>query len=690
MITVSGFAARPASIMVPGIRETVEVRYDPSGTPHIHAHSTFDLFFVHGFLAARDHMLQMEMWRRTREGKLAAALGPDYIEKDKVARGLGFRGDWNAEFRKYHSEGSVVFDAFSRGVNAAIHMALEQQQVPVEFQKAGFQPEAVWTAKTVLGRSTYSDRQLIHVKGKPEPLLLDVSKDIGIRIDGTPLDAEPSFRLALTDSVTAQGATEVVLLYPENEDEAIIKGAAFERVQTGVFSDESPVVVVWGDYDNDGWPDLFVGYAGGMAKLFHNDRGSFTDVSIGAGITDSNFVRSAAWGDFDADGNLDLYIGFESGASTPNRLYKSDGHGHFVDVAASMGVNDWGSTRQSTFIDFNNDGRPDLFVAFREKESRLYRNDGDHFTEVAKQMGITGAHNTVGAVWFDYNEDGRLDLFEADQNGKPNVVYRNDGDHFTEVARDLGMDGGDRSVELGSVSIAVGDFNNDGRLDLYFANYGPSWLMRNDGGGKFTDVAPQMGVSVDRHLVSAGWGDYDNDGKLDLYADGYLAGHPNIRDYLFHNEGNHFTDVTPDYILKNDADHAVTWVDFDRDGALDLALANHESGGRLSLYRNRLPAEQAKHSLAVMVLDRSGHYTKAGAEVRLYEAGTRNPIAAALVDTGSGYDGQSVIPIHFGLGRDRKVDVEVTTMSAQGRVVTRVPGVSSTAWTGKVFTIRAR
>jgi hypothetical protein len=296
----------------------------------------------------------------------------------------------------------------------------------------------------------------------------------------------------------------------------------------------------------------------------------------------------------------------------------------------------------------------------------------------------------VGAVWFDYNEDGRLDLFEANQNGKANVVYRNDGDHFTEVSRELGMDGGNRSVELGSVSIAVGDFNNDGRLDLFFANYGPSWLMRNDGGGKFTDVAPQMGISVDRHLVSVGWGDYDNDGKLDLYTDGYFAGHLNVRDYLFHNEGGHFTDATPDYILKNDADHAVTWVDFDRDGALDLALANHEAGGRLSLWHNKLSPAQARHSLAVMVLDSQGHYTKAGAEVRLYEAGTRQVIAAAQVDTGSGYDGQSVIPIHFGLGRDRKVDVEVTAMSNQGRVVTRIPGVNSAAYVGKMLTIRAR
>jgi len=648
-------------ITVPGLHQPVEVVRDAAGMPGVKAQDNFDLFFARGFVAARDHMYDMEVWRRTVEGKLAEVLGPEYVERDQAARRVAYRGDWNASL-----------DAFAKGVNAAIHLVVEEQMVPAEFKAKGFQPDAVWTAKTLFSPGG-AGRQLIQVKGKPlDPVVIEVTASPGDLKSDEVMQPKPS---ATRDSW---------FLYPERE-EANAPGQAFERVQTDLFSDESPVSVVWGDYDNDGWPDLFVGYAGGMAKLFHNDHGRFTDASLGAGINDANFVRSAAWGDFDADGNLDLYVGFESSATTPNRLYKGDGHGHFTDVAAKMGVNDWGSTRQSSFVDFNNDGRPDLFVAFRDRESRLYRNDGDHFTEVAKQMGISGIRNTVGAVWFDYNEDGRLDLFEASQNGKPNVVYRNDGDHFTEVARKLGMDASDRSVELGSVSIAVGDFNNDGRLDLFFANYGPSWLMRNDGGGRFTDVAPQMGVSVNRHLVSAGWGDYDNDGKLDLYTDGYLAGHPNIRDYLFHNEGDHFTDVTPGYMLRNDADHAVTWVDFNRDGALDLALANHEAGGRLSLYRNNLSKEQARHSLSVLVLDSNGHYTKAGAEVRLYEAGTRHVVGTAQVDTGSSYDGQSALPVHFGLGRDYTVDVEVT-----GHPITRIENVHTAAYVGKTLIVKAK
>jgi penicillin G amidase len=480
------------------------------------------------------------------------------------------------------------------------------------------------------------------------------------------------------------------MLYPlaihENQDPQ----AAFERIQTDLFTEERPVVVVWGDYDNDGYPDLFIGYSGGMVKLFHNDQhGHFTDVSIAAGITDSNEVRSAAWGDFDGDGKLDLYIGFGLTSTTPNRLYHNDGNGHFTDVATKMGVDDTGETRQTTFVDFNNDGRTDLLVTFREKAAKLYRNDGDHFTDVTKQMGISGSYNTVGAVWFDYNEDGRLDLFEANQNGKPNTVYRNDGDHFTEVARQLGLDAGTRTLKQGGIGIAVGDYNSDGRLDLFYANSGECWLMRNDGGGKFTDVAPQMGVSINQHEeVAAGWGDYDNDGRPDLYVNGYVSGQLNVRDYLFHNDGDHFTDVTPGYMLKHDSDHAAGWVDYDQDGALDLALASNAPNALFSLYHNKLSPEQAHHSLQVLVLDSKGHYTQAGAEVRLYVAGTRQVLGAREVDAGSSYDAQSALPVHFGLPHEGKVDVEVTSMTNQGRKITRVEGVDPTTLNGKPLVVK--
>ncbi|MDB6168178.1 MAG: hypothetical protein JWM88_1042 [Verrucomicrobia bacterium] len=1109
----AALAQHTGTLTLRGLGQPVEVIRDKWGVPHIYAQSTHDLFFAQGYVAAQDHLWQMEIWRRTSEGTLAEVLGPDYIERDRFARTVMFRGDWTAELKKYGPEVPEILAAFSEGVNEAIGVAIEESRVPVEFTLAGFLPQAVWNPKTLLTRlpawrkaalpvdpkaapvnlpekATPVDdawviggkksatglplvvsgvqielagaaprylvhlvapdwnvigiaepglpgisaghnenvawascepasgqpdvvsmevdpanahrglvdgqwrdlvvtRELIQVKGRrtnpevveirrtpdgpvvgddkehqrvsvlrwpalaeggaPAPAALgaiqtkdsrDFIRSVGkfpsapargfvyadragnfgtamggpaaapatvtgsesfhaltggkgnasrrverinnvLRQDRTftvdeverlqgdevslsarellpllqsaksirlpvqesvdrlrawdgvvshdsiaaaifeywtrnlnaPSDASPADRaqralpaleqallemeekfgadrtrwtwgdlhratyvpflpapsaaalatipavgrggdgstVRLTGNSGPSGAaveadTSAMLvmdvhewdrsmalnapgnesqlggrhyadllplwaagnyfplnytrpqvdaaaearlvLFPGREFEAEETGAAFRRVQTDLFTAHTPVTVVWGDYDNDGWPDLFVGYQEHQASLFHNEKGRFVEVGEAGGIADVNSIRSAAWGDFDGDGNLDLYIGFGANSTAPNRLYRGDGKGHFVDVAREWGISDWGESRQISFVDFNNDGRVDLFVGFRDRANRLYRNEGDHFTEVSAAMGIKGPQSTVNAVWFDFNEDGRLDLFLANQSGSLNRVYRNDGDHFTDVAGSVGMSGEGRTSILGSVGIAIGDYNGDGRLDLYFANYGPSWLMRNDGGGRFTDVAPAMGVVLNQHLVAAGWGDYDNDGRPDLYACGYLLGHPQVRDYLLRNEGDRFTDVTPGYMLKHDSDHGVAWADYDRDGAIDLALCDHESTGVVSIYHNELPAAKAARSLQVLVVDANGHYTKAGSEVRVYSAGTRKVLGAGLVDTGSGYSSQSMLPLHFGLPVGGKVDVEVTTMSNSGRKVTRVEGVAPASLPGHYLIIK--
>lgn len=139
-------------LSVPGLKEPVEVFRDTWGIPHIYAKNTEDLFFTQGFVVAQDRMWQLEMWRRNSEGRLSEIAGPDYVTRDKFARLLTFRGDWNAEYRKYNAEGDKIFSSFARGVNAAIQQAIDQKKVPVEFQILGFQPEPVWTAKTVLTR----------------------------------------------------------------------------------------------------------------------------------------------------------------------------------------------------------------------------------------------------------------------------------------------------------------------------------------------------------------------------------------------------------------------------------------------------------------------------------------------------------------------------------------------------------
>ena len=178
------------------------------------------------------------------------------------------------------------------------------------------------------------------------------------------------------------------------------------------------------------------------------------------------------------------------------------------------------------------------------------------------------------------NDDGRLDLFVANQDGTLNGLFRNDGSRFVDVADELGMDAGGRPANFGSNGPSVVDYDNDGRLDLFVAGYGRNFLFHNDGNGRFTEVAAAKGVAGGDKATPSAWGDYDNDGRPDLYVSSYVDRPVNERDFLFHNDGGAFADAMPEIVAKHGATHGVQWVDFNGDGALDLALANNNPDRR--------------------------------------------------------------------------------------------------------------
>ena len=453
----------------------------------------------------------------------------------------------------------------------------------------------------------------------------------------------------------------------------------FELIQPDLFGVAGGQPNAWADFDNDGDLDEFVGFRGRPNRLYRQDHGRFEDVAAAVGLADNAETRAAAWGDYDGDGNIDLYVGFVDGAA--NKLYRNDGDGrHFTSVAPGLGLDVTGVTRQVSWIDYDNDGDLDLFIAFRDRRNRLFRNDGDRFTDVTVESGIGDTRKSVGAVWFDIDGDGDLDLFVANQNGDTNGLFRNGGGHFVDVAREWGVDAPRHSEELGGVVPAVADFDGDGYFDLFVANYGPSALYRNEHGRRFTDVTKAAGLFFEQHATTPSWGDYDNDGRPDLYVAGFLVNVTHYPDHLFHNsrarDGSaRFEDVLPALVNDHDASHGVQWVDFDDDGALDLALANNDPAGGHYLFRNLLPAARARQSLAVNVVDGKGRHTKPGAEVRVYAGGTRRLISSGLVDTGGGYCSQNVMPVHVATGTAARVDLEVTSMGKDGRRVTKIEKV---------------
>src|SRR5262249_51459753 len=162
---------------------------------------------------------------------------------------------------------------------------------------------------------------------------------------------------------------------------------------------------------------------------------------------------------------VDLYVGFTRRSEAKNRLYRNTSVGgaiRFTDVAGRLGVDAMGETRQVSFIDYDNDGDLDLFVAFRDAPNMLFRNDRPTVTSVGKQLGVDDPRRTVGAVWFDFDGDGDLDVFTANQNGDTNGLWRNDGSRFVDVAKALGMDAPGRPETSGSNGPSVVDFDLDG------------------------------------------------------------------------------------------------------------------------------------------------------------------------------------------------------------------------------------
>ncbi|MCU0624247.1 MAG: FG-GAP-like repeat-containing protein, partial [Gemmatimonadaceae bacterium] len=252
----------------------------------------------------------------------------------------------------------------------------------------------------------------------------------------------------------------------------------FAPLDSARFAAGATLTNAFADIDRDGDPDLFVGFNGAPNRLYRNDGGGrFAEVAAASGLAAARATRSAAFGDFDGDGDPDLALGFAPGRDPVLQLSRNDGGVFTAVVLPGVPADTGAQIRQFAWIDVDGDDDLDLFVGFRDRPNALLRNDsgGRRFVDVAMDVGLADPRKTVGAVWADLDADGDLDLVTANQDGDPNGVFVQERGRFRDQADTLGLAWGGRTPRLaanGGVRPCVEDVDGDGRLDVFFANYG--------------------------------------------------------------------------------------------------------------------------------------------------------------------------------------------------------------------------
>jgi hypothetical protein len=478
--------------------------------------------------------------------------------------------------------------------------------------------------------------------------------------------------------------------------------------------------VAWIDYDNDGFSDLyFVNGAPGAANALYrnNGDGTFSDVTRQAGVAANVgaakdvYKTGVAVGDFDNDGYPDIYVT----AFGPNILYRNNGDGTFTDVTSVAGVGGGAATWSTSagFFDFDRDGHLDLFVVhyldyrlddnpycglrkagyrmychptmFDGTANRLFHNTGNgRFTDVSRQAGIANpAGKGLGLTFCDFDRDGNTDIFVANDTVR-NFLYRNNGDGtFLDVTYGAGVGFDPNGKPQAGMGTDCADFDGNGFPDIFVTNFSEELdsLYRNRGDGIFEDVSAKAGLGSS--YLPLGFGtkmfDFDNDGDLDIYVtnghviDNVKLYQPNLsyaqKDLLYENLGGRFRDVSAQSgpaLQVERVGRGLAVADFDNDGNLDVVISS--LGQRPVLLRNQ--GVRAGNWIMIQARGTKSNSFGLGATVKLE---TSEGLQVREINNVASYLSSNDVRLHFGLGRAKTIQrIEVHWPSGTRQVLTDV------------------
>lgn len=404
------------------------------------------------------------------------------------------------------------------------------------------------------------------------------------------------------------------------------------------------------DYNQDGWDDLYVCRLDSANLLYRNNGdGTFTDVAAAAGVAYTGPSTTSVWGDLDNDGWPDLVLG---NFNMPSLIYRNNGDGTFTNKTPASGFNNNGNVQSAMLADVDNDGSLDIYLANAAAQNALFLNKGNWtFQNFIYGSGAVDPTLSLGGIFFDYDNDGDQDLYLVHDGKIPNLLYRNDGKgHFNDVSALAGVN----YAGMG-MGVDAGDMNNDGYLDLYITNLYENALFLNNGNGKFTNFSVPAGVTDRGMGWGAMWIDYDNDCWMDIYVNNdtyFMVDGMAYNNLLYRNQGNmSFQNVAGGSVVSSPyGGYGVAHLDVNADGLLDIAVCNTGADGN-QLFINQTP--DAYHWVALHLVGVQSNRSAIGARVVL-KAGGRT--LSDQVIAGSGYCSQNTLNLHFGLQDAAEVD----------------------------------